>query len=400
MHAVDQFSATDHLEVPASKSQDAGYQTRYKLARQLTDLVVLPKSKLSNNERDFVADILIRTLEQLDLEIRLEVAERLAGFADVPVQLQRYLMTDAPQVAVLLLEKVSVVPETILLEASQLGPEFRKAIATRDDLSPAVVDTLLTFCEIDLDLSLLRRKDVSLSCKSIDSLVARSEVEEALCEPLLRRSELRLDHGLRMFWWLKTDMRKLVLSRCATDRSIIQDAMHNLFVEVFTSDNPDLHVKSILTLIDRRHRPRGKNGEAVTMDIVVKTLKLARQNPSDDFAHAVGMLAGVSSATAGRVLRDFSGEPFAILCKSVGISRKAYSELFDDTTGAADSALVYSEEKCEDLLGVFDSIARDYSRTILRYWDWKKDLMVKDTSRDPAAPATMSSLSSGYLGAV
>ncbi len=388
------------LEIDDLVSGNTSHPGRHTLVRNLADLVVLSQSKLSNNERDFIADILIRSLEQVDASIRQEIANRIAGFTDVPVQLQQSLLTDEISVAKPLLEQLSHVPEALLLQVSQLGYEYRDLISHRDHLPQVVTDHLVTCGETDLIIRLLKREDVEFSCASMDTLVGRSEFDEAIRAPLSRREELRIEHGLRMFWWLKTPLRKHILSRFATNRALIQEAMHELFVETYTSETPDPHVLKILQLIDRRHRPRGPNGEAVTMDIVERTLKLARLNPSDEFADAVGLLAGVSSATAGKALRDFSGEAFAILCKSIGLSRKAFTELFVVEADQQDTAPKYSEEKLEDLLGIFDSIARDYSRTILRYWDWRQDFYMPADSDLSTHQADQEDNNSTYLGAI
>ncbi|MCI5048385.1 MAG: DUF2336 domain-containing protein [Aquisalinus sp.] len=395
MQHANQLSPQDPTAAALPTAQPV--RIRQTLVRKLADLVVLPQEKLTQNDRDFIADILARSLEYVDPGTRQEVAERVARFPEIPVQLQKYLLTSEPSVAVPVLKHMPQIQESLLYEACQAGPEHRVNIAWRDDITQLVIDQLVTFGEPEVLKQVLRQDTVVISRVAMDMLVRRSEVDTDIRSALLRRPELRLDHGLAMFWWLKTAHRKSVLTRFATDRSIVQDAMHDLFVETFSSDQPDPHVKSILTLIDRRHRPRGRNGEMVTMDVVERTLEFARQNPADDACHAVGMLAGVSQETATRVLRDLSGEPFAVLCKSIGLSRKAFTALFDSDLLNEGTKLNYSEEKVEDLIGVFDSIARDYSRTILRYWDWTHDIMgeLSQSVQEQSAQE-----SGGYFGAV
>jgi len=107
------------------------------------------------------------------------------------------------------------------------------------------------------------------------------------------------------------------------------------------------------------------NGEPVSMDVVKRTLAAARKYPAEEVIDAVGMIGGVSRALSARILRDPGGEPFAVLCKSLGIPRDDFFAFFDNK-GEED----YSPETGEYLLGVFDTMARDFSRAVLRYWDW------------------------------
>ena len=239
-----------------------------------------------------------------------------------------------------------------------------------------------------------------LSEQAIDLIVRKSRTEENLRDPLLHRLELRCDQAFIMYWWMNTQQRKQLLRRFMTDRSVLQEAMHELFVATYTHDNPDQLVKANLKLIDRRHRPRGRNGEMVTMDLVQRTLTAARCQPTKDYSHAVGLLAGVSTETAELVLFDVSGESFAIICKSIGLSRDAYRTVISDNTFAdEDSTAILDDDKIEDLVGVFDSIARDFSRTILRYWDWKTDDQAGfDDEFEAAAP--QESVSGAYFGAL
>jgi uncharacterized protein (DUF2336 family) len=369
---------------------------RVSMVRKLTDLVVMPLGRLSNNERSFTADLLIRALDAVDVSVRADAARRMAGFAEIPSHLQRYLIRDDISVARPVLELSSHIAEAIMCEAAMVSYDHRKAIVTRDDITSQVADVLINFGETDIIIALLKMEEITFSDQTMDILVSRSQNDIEVRPLLIKRLELRLEHGMSMFWWLDMHQRKAVLQRFSLDRAVIQEAMHSLFVEIFTAEDPDMSVKGILKLIDRRHRPRGRDGEMVTMEIVEKTLAAARLMPNDEFSHAVGLIAGIRTQTATRILNDWSGEAFAVLCKSVGLSRAAFIALFTNEGEVETSGPTYDADKIEWLVGVFDSIARDYSRTILRYWDWKDSILVEPgSSMTPGGEED-----AGYFGAV
>ncbi|MEM9707114.1 MAG: DUF2336 domain-containing protein, partial [Pseudomonadota bacterium] len=118
----------------------------------------------------------------------------------------------------------------------------------------------------------------------------------------------------------------------------------------------------------RRHRPRGMIDETLTVEQIRKTIGFAWRNPTPDVISAVAKIAGVSVELAGRIIRDPGGEPYAILCKALGLSRDEFFA-FVQAGGAPDDEDHIAE--AEGLLEVFDSIARDFSRAVLRYWDWQ-----------------------------
>ncbi|MBY0421754.1 MAG: DUF2336 domain-containing protein, partial [Parvularculaceae bacterium] len=208
---------------------------------------------------------------------------------------------------------------------------------------------------------LMRREDLVLSPAATDILVARSATDPELQALLLRRRELEPAHGFVMFWWVDRECRRRILQRFSMNRTTIQDSLQDLYPEVFTDEAPDPIVKEVLIFLDRRHRPRGANGEIVGMDVVRKTLSYARRHPEPEVIHAVGLIAGVGRELAGRILRDAGGEPFAVMCKAVGLSRDDFYAIVardDDAPKAR-------------WLETFDSISRDFSRAALRYWDWR-----------------------------
>ncbi len=358
------FIASDvGLTPPPSR----GHSPREVLVRKLADIVVLPATRISANERSLVADILLQALDKADEDIRLEVSRRIARVAEAPNALLRMLLLDEPRIAEPIIRRVEPLPEALLIECAHGGvTAHREMIARRLDLTASLADVVLGYGEADVARLLLRRDEFQLSPTAIDILVSRSTADIEMQALLLRRRELEPAHGFMMFWWVNGESRKRILARFSLDRSIVQDAVQDLYPRVFRGEGADPFVKDILTMLDRRHRPRGVNGEPISMDVVIKTLAAARKYPAQEIIHAVGMIAGVSRELVARILRDPGAEPFAVMCKSLGMPRAEFFAVI----GRKDAEHPQSPERAEELLGIFDSMARDYARAVVRYWDW------------------------------
>ncbi len=392
------LSAADILE--QASATPSAVTTRKTLIRRLADILALPAERLGWNERAFTTDLLITTLTGMEADVVAEVAERLSRVADLPQIMVRYLALQPADIAKALLMSATPVGETILAEAAHISPEHRMMIVDRDDLTSGVAEVLASYDEIALFQRLLRCRDINLTEQTLVRMVLQSQNDMELREGLIRRPELRPEHGFVMFWWLSSAHRKVILSRFSLDRTVIQDALQSLFAEAYGADYPDPVVLKALKLIDRRHRPRGRNGEVVGMDVVERTLAAALAGPSEDLSEVVGLIAGISTETAKRALNDPMGEPFAVLCKSIGLSRKAFSTLFENAEAMADAdSRVIGVDRQEDLLAVFDTLSRDYARTILRYWDWRKELQAVVSVENTATP-TVTEGEATYLGAV
>lgn len=355
----------------------SGPSVRALMVRKLTDIVVLPSGRISSNERSLVADILLQVLDKVEPALRAEVARRVARVAECPPALVRILMLDEPEVAEKILAGAETLPQALLIEAAREGAmAHRMLIARRPDLTTAIADACLSFEEIDICKQVLRHEECELSPAAVNKLVALSAVNKEIQSLLLRRRELEPAHGFIMFWWVDGERRRRILTRFALDRSTVQDALADLYPRVFRGGDNDSVVKEILILAERRHRPRGVNGEPVSMDIVKRTLAAACKYPSQEVIDAIAMIGGVSRDLAGRIVRDTDGEPMAVLCKSLGVPR---DEFFDFFARAADGQ--EATQKAEAMLAIFDSMARDFARAVLRYWDWDANPRIAHITR-------------------
>lgn len=344
-----------------------GVTPRAQMVRKLADIVVLPNGRISSNERALVADILLQVIDKVEPDLRIEVASRIARVSESPPALVRMLLLDEPKVARQIIEGAETLAEALLIEAAREGTmAHRMMIAKRNGLTTAVADVVLSFHEIDVCLAVLKRQDCLLSPNAINQLVAHSATRVDLQLPLLRRAELEPAHGFMMFWWVQPEQRKRILIRFSLDRGIIQDALADLYPKVFRTEKPDPFVKDILLLCERRHRARGANGEQVSMSAILRTMGAARKYPAQEIIEAVALIAGISRELSARILRDPGGEPFAILCKSLGMPRDQFYSLFVGENASEDT----QEGHPDYLLTIFDTMARDFSRAILRYWDW------------------------------
>lgn len=369
---MSEFDAADPPTMKASDTlltpmDSVGASARALMVRKLSDIVVLPTGRISSNERSLVADILLQVVDKVELEIRKELARRIARVSECPPALLRMLILDEPEVAREILEGADTVPAALLIEAAHEGKlAHRKMIAARKDLTAAVADAVLQFDEIDVCKLVLKRQECMISPIAVNKLVAQSASAPDLQPLLLRRTELEPAHGFLMFWWVDAERRRRILARFSLDRGTIQDALADLYARVFRANEPDPLVREILLLAERRHRPRGVDGEPVSAGVIMKTLAAARRHASDEIIEAVAMIAGVSRDLAARILRDPGGEPLAIMCKSLGVPRDDFFEIY--YVPAEDEG--QAREKAEYLLGVFDSMARDFCRAVLHYWDW------------------------------
>ena len=369
---------------------------RARLAFGLAEVLGLPDGRQTANERSFAAEILGAALLNAGLDDRRGVAERLARTGGAPQTLLRQLLTDDAAVAEPLLRGLASIPEPLLVEAASASLAHRLAIAARTDLSPGVADAVLSVGETEAFEAILPT-EVALSAARLDAAVAASRSAPSLVPLLLARPDLQVAQALTLFWWCDASERRRLLTRFAVDRAVMQETLQPLFAEVFTDPDPDPVVKRLLHVIDRRHRPRGRDGEMVTLEVVERTLAVARAQATPELCGAVGLLAGVDTLCATRVLHDPGGEPFAILAKSIGLKRRVFASVLETAASASGDGPAATEAGRERMMACFDIVTHDYARAALRYWDWRPDGAggpARGQGGPSAAPTT------SYLGAL
>ncbi|MEL7029934.1 MAG: DUF2336 domain-containing protein, partial [Pseudomonadota bacterium] len=301
------------------------------IVRKLCDLVVLPAGRLTANERALAADVLLNVLHSSDVPLRREAAERLARLSDAPAGLISHLALDVIDVARPILEQGPVAPDWLVLEAARNGTEaHRSALASRADLTPGAADQLIAFGETGVLEALLRNAHVRLSPSAMDRLAAQAGYLERFQDLVLDRDELTPAHGFALFWRLSARRRRTVLTRFSVDRRLLQESLQDLFRYAAFAETLDPVVRDVTSLIERRRLPRVDRDGAASLETIAKAVIAIRRAPSSELVGGLAQLVGVRSATLGRVFADPGGEPVAILCKAVGLSRDTFDVIFHD----------------------------------------------------------------------
>ncbi len=357
-------------EIDGQEAKPAFGRARQSLLKRLADVVCLPTSRVNTFERAMTADLLVEILRDASAEERRRVARRLANLSDIPVRMLRLLLRDEIDVAQALLGDETNLSDADLLDCIEHGEhEHRLMIAQRRMLGEMVTERLVRFNDLALIQAVLKNTGARLSTDAVDTLVAASQKEPSFIPGLLRRAELRPAHAYVIFWWADPESRRLILTRFAVSREVLQDASSDVFPMAAQEDWQDPLVRKALQFIERRQRNRAAIARSpyASLDDAIAE---AQRGLTRDLVREISFLAGLKPMTGAKILSDPYGEPIAILCKATGLPRTAVLALWrsmrrpeTDSQGATVSAL-------ENTLLIYDLMAVDRAQTVLRYWNW------------------------------
>jgi len=344
---------------------------RKQLVKRLSDVICIPASQLSPQERHMAGDVLVELLRDADIEIRESVAKRLVMLNEAPRTILVILAKDKIEVARHILEYSKGLTDSDLIRISRkVSLDHRLMIAQRRKVSDAVVDVIVEFLEEPVVETLLANKGASFSETALQHILTASRGYQPYVELMIKREELRPLHGLTMFWWANAENRKKILHRLAVTRSVLQDTCGDLFPKAAAEGWADPAVRKALQFIERRQRNRAAVDRSVydSLDAAIdaaETAGLTRQ-----LTEEISYMAGVKPATGAQILTDKGGEAVAILCKATGLKRAYLYKLWTALRRPLVDEAGAEHPDIARLVSVYDTISTDKAQTVLRYWNW------------------------------
>ena len=344
---------------------------RRQLSKRLADVICIPSSQLTPQERHMAGDVLVELLRSADTDIRESVAKRLVMLNEAPRTILVMLAKDEIQIARYVLEESKSLTDSDLIQiARKVSGAHRAVIAKRRKVSDAVVDALVEFLEEDVVETLLKNKEAHFSETAIQRILTVSRSHQPYVGLLVKRDELRPSHGLTMFWWASTANRKKILHRFAVTRNVLQESCADLFPKAAADGWNDAGVRKALQFIERRQRNRAAISRSEYEGLEAAIDAAETQGLNRQLTEEISYMTGIKPATGAQILTDKGGEGIAIMCKAPGLKRTHIEKLWralkrpmHDVDGEVHPSLARVME-------TYDVISTDKAQTVLRYWNW------------------------------
>ena len=341
------------------------------LAKRLADVICIPESQLTPQERHMAGDVLVEMFRAADLDLKEAIAKRITMLNEAPRTILVILAKEDIRVARHILEKSKGLTDSDLIQIARKVPsEHRKVMARRRHLADAVVDILVEFLEEDVVETALSNKEAHFSETAIQRILTVSRNHLPYVKLLIKRPELRPSHGLTMFWWADHEQRIKIFKRFAVTRTVLQQSCADLYPRAAADGWSNASVRKALQFIEPRQRNRAaiERSDYENIEQVIDAAEAS--GLSREMIKEISYMSGVKPATGAQIMTDRGGEGIAILCKAPGLKRDHIKKLFkslgrptvqDDGNPHPDLARV---------IRVYDAVSTDKAQTVLRYWNW------------------------------
>jgi len=367
MQAQPALELTETTDAPPLTAADI----RRQLAKRLADVICIPESQLAPQERHMAGDVLVELLREADIELREGVAKRLVMLNEAPRTILVILAKDELTVARHILEKSRSLTDSDLIQIARKVPKtHRKVIAQRNKIADAVVDVLVEFLEEEVVETVLQNKGANFSETALQRILRMSRNHHRYVELLITRDELRPSHGLTMFWWANSALRKKILKRFSVARTVLQDSCADLYPKAAACGWSDPAVRKSLQFIERRQRNRAAMDRSQYHGLEAALEAAEAVGLSKELTQEISYMAGIKPATGAQILTDPSGESIAILCKAPGLKREYLFKIWKSLKRPMEDENGDVHPDLQRVISAYDEISTDKAQTVLRYWNW------------------------------
>lgn len=346
-------------------ARDRSTERRRELAQIMVDLFRDQGSKLGQDERAMMIDILRQLLGEVEVEVRRTLAEQLAKDPSVPRDLALHLANDTIEVAWPILKECHVLEDADLVEVVHLRSlEHRLIIAQRHQVSEAVADALVKCGEDNVIVTLLNNSNACLGPATMQLLAERSRDTNSFQVPLLRRNELTPALAKRMFLWVSAALRDHIVTRFRLDPAVIDELLEGVVAQRLAEPLPPSTDAYMIEQMERA---------GIILPSMLHEALTAGQVSL--YARIAEKLTGVRSQLATRLLFDPSGEGLAVLCRSVELPKPRFLDMYGIARKARPLDGQMFARDLERLTEFYEAITVEAARAVVARWRRTSDYL-------------------------
>lgn len=339
-------------------AREPSSEKRRELLREMTDLFMAGPEDYSETENNAFGQILGTVAREMEMEVRQNLATRLANVSNAPRSLIVQLASDEISVAGPVLARSRVLQDHDLIAVAKLkSQDHLHAIAGRDQVSSAVSDALVERGDDKVLVRLVSNTGAALSETAMETLTDKAQTVEALRRPMVTRADVPPHLLNEMFFAVSSELKRMIMNRMTdVDPSIIDGAIRQTERRMKMRANaPDPEQAKA----DAFMAQLTKSGP-VTEGMLVN---LAKQKRGTEVTIVFGKLAGLDLATAKRVLGDPNPEALAIAARACRFDRQTFSTL---ALSRADETRSLSA--AYELLELYDKVPVEAAQRVMRFW--------------------------------
>lgn len=304
----------------AANPQDT---TREEIYLAVASLYRVQGNHLNDRERHLMREILARLTHDVEMAIRISLAERLADDTSAPNDLILLLADDTIEVArPVILRSPLLSDEDMLRLIAQCGTPHHEAVAARPHIGEAVSAELAKSEAESVLVTLVRNATAKIPAQAFEMLVEKSRHYAGLQDPIVQRKDLPPVLATKMCGWVSEALKAYIIHNYSVDSGSISAAISQAERSVRSEPKPPLSApaESAGKLVDKLYAAGQLKAGFL--------LRVLHQGQIDLFDLAFARLLGLPLAELHSNLYERGPRTVALACRAVGIDRCVFSTVF------------------------------------------------------------------------
>ena len=280
---------------------------------------------LSDRERLLMGEILRRLSHDVEMAVRIALAERLADDEDAPTDLVLMLCDDKIEVArPIILRSRKLSDADILKFIADASAAHQTVIAERPNIGEPVTD-FLSRSELESVLvALVRNATARIGASTFEILVEKSRTLESLHGPLAQRRDIPARLAKQMCDWVSDALKDHITRNFQIEPQKVEAVVVQARRAVVEPQSPSAPLDSIETarkLVEKLHA----SGQIKAGFL----LRVLHQNQIELFDHAFARLLGLELNQFRGIFYHAGPRAVAMACRAVGIDRCVFATVFN-----------------------------------------------------------------------
>lgn len=306
---------------------------------------------LNNREQELLSDVLIGLMRQAEADLRAALAERLSVLDDAPLRLVLNLANDTIEVARPVLERSAVLSDLDLIYIMKArGSEHWQAIATRENLSPQLIDVLADKHDESTAIVLSANERARLTWHALDVLTAMASRNENIAKPLLMRSELPDNIVRRLYDHVGQELRHYIRDYYGIFSGEVTTAIDEIMLEFSNAGQVELFMPNQRVIqAARQYAEKGK----LSLQAMMQSLK---RGQIASFIAMFAVYTGMPVEEIHDYMKHPSGKALAVICRAHGIQKSDFATIYLLTNRMRTENKIINQGDMQAVIAHFDSM--------------------------------------------
>jgi uncharacterized protein (DUF2336 family) len=327
--------------------------TREEIYLAVASLYRIQGAGLNPRERELMREILRRLTRDVEMAIRIALAQRLSEDTTAPHDLILLLVDDTIEVARPLILNSPLLTESDALRLiAEAGIGHQEAVAGRPNIGVPVTDALVKSGHDTVLMALVKNATARISSTTFETLVEKSRALTGLQEPLIRRPDLPPKLATSMCEWVSDALKHYIkinytMPARSVDAALIDAKLAVKSEPVGPTDAP---ADSAQKLVEKL----ASSGQLKAGFL----MRVLSQGQLDLFDLAFAKLMVMELAAFRSAFYDHGARAVALACRAAGIDRSVFTTVFNLSRQARGMATALTAPDTAAVDQVFTSFTR------------------------------------------